>query len=152
MTMDDELAPFTIRITADKLWEDLEMDTKTATPKQPMQPMYLDPHGYVRFLRNSVVGLLLDKGGIDLNRLASEHQLGKFGVDDWCQFMQLIGYSLRGYHELSDVPDSYALAASKTADDIGLDGNQGCRTDGCPLHCGVGDDGVMAQEVEESEP
>ena len=26
MTIDDDLAPFTIRITADKLWEDLDMD------------------------------------------------------------------------------------------------------------------------------
>ena len=82
--------------------------------KQPMQPMFNDD-GVVRFRENAVVRYLLDFGGIDLNKLTSLRCCRRFNDADWCQFMQLIGYSLAGYHELSQVPDSFALEASSAA-------------------------------------
>lgn len=70
-----------------------------ATKQQPMQPLYRDDHGTIRFQPNKLVRYLLDNGGIDMNDLA----IVDFPQDDREQFAQLIGYSLSGYSELSYV-------------------------------------------------
>jgi hypothetical protein len=38
----------------------------------PIQPLYTDEHGTVRFRANALVRFLLDNGGIDMNKLAVE--------------------------------------------------------------------------------
>ena len=83
--------------------------------KLPMQPIYVDEHGTVRFRANPMVRHLLDNGGIDLNALSV--WCGANGVTDEerAQFAQLIGYSLGGFADLSYVSDE----ASNEADEAG---------------------------------
>ena len=62
-----------------------------------------------RFVANDIVRYLLDNGGIDLNQIA----VLPFSKEDIEHFYQLIGYSLSGYSELSEVSnDSYDKAIS----------------------------------------
>lgn len=68
--------------------------------RHPIQPLYVDESGVVRFRENRIVRLLLDTGPFTLNSLS---RLG-FLREDWAQFYQLIGYSLDG---LGDVCDSW---------------------------------------------
>ena len=103
--------------------------------KHPMQPFVVEGgDNTIRFKANAIVQHLLDNGGIDMNKLA----MLEFSQDDRTQFAQLIGYSLRGFHELPYVSDTDALQATQNAriqfkkSDIG-----GCRDDGCEMHCGV---------------
>jgi len=71
----------------------------------------------------------------DLNTLAiAAHRL-KFPQADQEQFAQLIGYSVHGFHELSQISDAAALRASEAARAVG--GQGGCRDTGCGIHCGV---------------
>lgn len=103
--------------------------------KHPMQPLVLDPNGVVRFQKNEIVRTLLDwssKHGLDLNALARR----RFSQADWTQFYQLIGYSLSGFHQLSNVSDEDALAASAEARKQWTE-TGGCRDKGCEWHCGV---------------
>lgn len=100
--------------------------------RNPLQPLYRDANGVTRFKANKIVRYLLDNGVIDLNHLAAL----EFSQDDQEQFAQLIGYSLVGFHELSYVSDATAMEASKAASDAGLP-DQGCRSSGCGVHCGV---------------
>ena len=72
-----------------------------------------------------------------MNHIVAKTQLGHFSREDLVQFCQLIGYSLCGYHELSEVTDNEALAASQAARDQGFEGAEGCRDQGCEIHCGV---------------
>lgn len=106
----------------------------------PMQPPVKDHRGTIRFKENRIVSALLDAARegrkIDLNDIACMD----FPNEDRVQFAQLIGYSLGGFHELSYVPDSVALAASAEARKQWPDAI-GCRDDGCEIHCGVDDDG-----------
>lgn len=77
------------------------------TTKFPMQPIYVDGHGVVRFMKNTIVKRLLDEGGIDLNQIA------KWDVTDEerMQFAQLIGYSVSGFGDLfPEHPDVVAEA------------------------------------------
>ncbi len=101
-------------------------------PKNPMQP-FVDRGNVIRFKQNAIVRHLLDNGGIDLNQIA----MLPFSQDDRVQFAQLIGYSLCGFHELSDVPDSVAIAATQAAKAQGFKMAFGCRDEGCQIHCGV---------------
>lgn len=73
------------------------------SPSLPIQPLYKDEHGTLRFRENKVVTWLLDNGGKDLNDIARLRE--SFGQDDMEQFSQLIGYSLSGFGELSYVRD-----------------------------------------------
>lgn len=100
--------------------------------EHPMQPLESDEDGRTRFKRNALVCYLLDNGGIDLNKLATLD----FSQDDRQHFAQLIGYSLKGFHELRYVSDDQALRASQAARKAGLPAD-GCRDSGCPIHCGV---------------
>jgi hypothetical protein len=101
------------------------------TPRNPMQPLILQ-NCIVRFKRNAIVRHLLDEGGIDLNDLAAM----EFSQTDREQFAQLIGYSVTGYHELSEISDESALEASAEARKLLPDAG-GCRDTNCPIHCGV---------------
>ena len=73
----------------------------------PIQPLYKDERGVVRFKANAIVRFLLDAGPIDLNKLA----VMEFSADDRMQFAQLIGYSLSGFGELGYVLDDVYAAA-----------------------------------------
>ena len=70
--------------------------------KQPIQPTYVTEKGQMRFHPNKIVEYLLEKGGLDLNHLASQPE---FPREDWVQFAQLIGYSVDGWSSLSYVTD-----------------------------------------------
>jgi hypothetical protein len=99
-----------------------------------MQPVYKDANGEARFKQNDIVRKLLDNSqrlGFGLNELAGH----EFSQADWEQFYQLIGYSVSGYHELSQVSDESAKDASFRAHALDLEG--GCRDIGCEIHCGV---------------
>lgn len=80
----------------------------------PMQPLAFDSHGTLRFKENQIVRKMLDfstEHGYGLNEMALEN----FTPDDRMQLMQLIGYSLTGYGELSYVTDvSYYRAVEAT--------------------------------------
>jgi hypothetical protein len=81
----------------------------------PLQPIYKDEYGTMRFKENAIVRYLLDNGGIDMNKLASL----SFPQTDREQFASLIGYSLSGFSELSYVSDeSYAAAESMSKGEI----------------------------------
>ena len=77
--------------------------------KHPIQPLYTDEHGTLRFKANAIVRYLLDNGGIDLNALAELD----FSDDDRMQFAQLIGYSLCGFGDLSYTSDDVYDEAMK---------------------------------------
>lgn len=71
--------------------------------KHPMQPIVL-VDGVARFHRNRIVERLLDilKGkGIGLNEIAVMFDRLGADNDDYQQLMQLIGYSVSGYGDLS---------------------------------------------------
>jgi len=69
--------------------------------QHPIQPLYKDKHGTIRFKKNSIVRFLLDAGPYDLNDIC----ILEFSEEDEEQFAQLIGYSLGGFGELSYVSD-----------------------------------------------
>ncbi len=68
--------------------------------KYPMQPLWQDDNGTIRFKGNMVVMYLLgavEEDAIDMNNLAT---MG-FSDEDMAQFAQLIGYTVSGYGDLS---------------------------------------------------
>jgi hypothetical protein len=68
----------------------------------PIQELYTDDKGVVRFKANLIVKWLLDtNGSIDLNTIARQG----FSDEDQEQFAQLTGYSLSGFGDLSYVSD-----------------------------------------------
>ena len=77
---------------------------------RPLQPIIKDEHGTARFEVNGIVRFLLDAGPYDMNFLA----LIPFSNEDREQFMQLIGYSVSGFGDISYVSE----AAIKKADEI----------------------------------
>lgn len=111
----------------------------------PMQPVHEDARGVIRFRRNTIVRILLDRdsergrtysdfpartdGG--LNWVATQD----FSQEDQEQLAQLIGYSVSGYHELSYVSDKSAADASKRAAEINPRAG-GCRDNSCAVHGG----------------
>lgn len=80
-------------------------DFKAFCPEyQPNQPVYLDPHGTIRFRKNAIVDALLEFGqehGFGLNQIACK----PFSREDRIQFAQLIGYSVSGWGSLSYCDD-----------------------------------------------
>lgn len=103
--------------------------------RHPMQEIY-DDDGTPRFRENVIVQALLQHGqntGFGLYEIAKDVD---FSQDDYEQFSQLHGYSLRGYHELSGVSDESAFRASEAAKAAGLP-DTGCRSTDCNIHLGV---------------
>lgn len=86
----------------------MKMSKKKA--KHPIQPLYKDPYGVMRFKENKIVSFLLDVGPNDLNSLAFMN----FSNEDREQFAMLIGYSLSGFGELSYVSDKTYERAVKS--------------------------------------
>ena len=68
----------------------------------PIQPLYKDEYGTVRFKSNQIVQYLLDAGPFDLNHLEDARM---FSREDREQFAQLIGWSLDGFGNLSFTSD-----------------------------------------------
>ena len=62
----------------------------------PLQPIYKDGEGVLRFRKNEIVRFLLDAGQFDLHKLA----MMSFPKEDWEQFAMLTGYSVCGFEEL----------------------------------------------------
>lgn len=87
--------------------------TKTVAIKRfhPMQPLELDREGTLRFRANAIVKYLLEAGLFDMNDLA----LIPFSLENREQFIQLIGYPLDGYGELSYISDEAYERAKQTA-------------------------------------
>lgn len=69
--------------------------------KHPVQYLYIDESGVVRFKENKIVQFLLDAGPFDMNQLA----LMNFEDEDREHFAQLIGYSVSGFGDLDYVSD-----------------------------------------------
>lgn len=89
--------------------------------KNPIQPVYLDEHGTLRFKPNGIIRYLFENRIIDLNALA----LIKFNQTDREQFAQMLGYSLSGYGDLSYVSNetynaAHAMAEGATGSDLEL--------------------------------
>lgn len=74
---------------------------------QPIQPLYKDETGVIRFKPNAIVQHLLDNGGINMSQIAAM----TFSQEDREQFAQLIGYSLRGACSLSYMTDEVLNSA-----------------------------------------
>lgn len=78
----------------------------------PIQPIYTDDFGTIRFQKNAIVRHLLDTHpSCTLNQIATMD----FSKQDRQQLAQLIGYSLSGYSTLSYVDDVAYLAACAVA-------------------------------------
>lgn len=73
----------------------------------PLQPLYLDQNGTIRFQENAVVNYLLNNGGLNMNDIAMQG----FPKEHLEQFAQLIGYSLYGFADLSYVKESTVITA-----------------------------------------
>ena len=85
--------------------------------KNPMQPVNLAADGVVRFKENKIVTYLLqfaERRGIDLNQIA----IMDFDEDDYSQLMQLIGYSVSGYGNLSCANRNHVRRADTAAEKI----------------------------------
>jgi hypothetical protein len=120
---------------------------------QPMQPVIKGDNGQIHFRGNAVIRYIVDHAGdvvhpgapaIDPDTSRPFHQgcldLGKllemdFPQEDLEQFAQLMGYSIRGYHELSYVSDKSCAEASVRAEQV-ESGAGGCRDLGCSVHGG----------------
>ena len=81
---------------------------------RPIQPLYKDEDGVIRFQTNKIVRALLDTGKLNLNDIACLN----FSQEDREQFAQLIGYSLSGFGELSYVSDETYGAAEAMAKNL----------------------------------
>jgi len=91
------------------------MNTKDL--KHPMQPIGWDETGEViRFKKNKIVDFLLDVYKPGLNDIAMRNAMGEFGEGDYTQLMQLIGYSVSGFGNLSTSPKAIVRKADRKAD------------------------------------
>lgn len=70
-------------------------------PVHPVQPLIRDDDGCPRFKPNKIVRFLLDRGPFDMNDLVAMNWEG----EDWAQFLQLIGITLKGYGQSPFVTD-----------------------------------------------
>lgn len=80
--------------------------------KLPIQPLFEDKHGVVRFIENRIVSKLLETSHLDLNTLA----VMDFTQQEREQFAQLIGYSLNGFGELNYASNEVYAAAERIAE------------------------------------
>ncbi len=87
-----------------------ETDERDALP-HPMQPIGLDAYGVACFKKNAIVRFLLDAGPYDLNSLS----MMPWSPQDYTHLMQLIGYTVSGYGELSTSPDELVAKADEFA-------------------------------------
>lgn len=81
----------------------------------PMQPMFLDK-GLPRFEKNPIIDRLCEKHG--LNEIGIWWQVNNIERKYIEQLYQLIGYSIRGYDELSEVSDASFERANAMAEQL----------------------------------
>ena len=87
--------------------------------KHPMQPIGWDEtEKVIRFKKNKIVRFLLNEGPFDLNQLSRMNSDGMFDEGDYTHLMQLIGYSVSGYGELSTSPEDIVKRADIIASQI----------------------------------
>jgi len=87
--------------------------------KHPIQPIGWDETGkVVRFKQNKIVRMLLDTGKLNLNDIGKMNARGMFNNDDYTQLMQLIGYSVSGFGELSTSPGEIVKEADRIAAEL----------------------------------
>jgi hypothetical protein len=85
--------------------------------EHPMQPVYRDSDGVIRFKQNKIVRFLVDWArprGMSLNDLA----MLPFDDEDRAQLAQLIGYSVSGFSELSYMSDELVERADAMVEEI----------------------------------
>ena len=82
--------------------------------KHPMQPIERDEQGTIRFRPNKIIRYLCDAGKIDLNALA----IMPFENDDMMQLMQLLGYSVSGFGDLSFADPEVVAEADRLAEEL----------------------------------
>jgi hypothetical protein len=85
---------------------------KCSELKHPNQPIGWDNNGVARFKENAIVRLLLDTSPLGLNKIA----VMNWPDGDYTHLMQLIGYSVSGYGDLSSSPPETVAAADKIVD------------------------------------
>jgi len=85
--------------------------------KHPVQPIGYDGEGVIRFKPNSIINWLFETKKLDLNqvRMMVEDTGGDFPLEDYTQLMQLLGYSVSGYGDLSTSPQEIVVEADKIA-------------------------------------
>lgn len=81
---------------------------------EPMQPIYMDKNGVVRFAENKIVKYLSETPMGNLNNIAGL----SFSDRDRRQFAQLIGYSVSGYGDLPYVTTEHCELADKQAEPV----------------------------------
>ena len=81
----------------------------------PMQPIFLD-NGLPRFEKNPIIDWLCEKYG--LNEIGIWWQVNNIERKYIEQLYQLIGYSIRGYDELSQVSDASFDRANSMAEQL----------------------------------
>lgn len=69
--------------------------------KHPDQPLIISEDKTIRFKENSIVRFLVNNYPNSLNAIS----MMNFSKEDYQQIMQLIGYSINGYCELSSVSE-----------------------------------------------
>ena len=91
-------------------------------PEHPMQPIYVDQNNVARFRENKIISYLT-RQITDLNTLAIRGITEKWSNEDWEQLMQLIGYSVSGFGDLSYCRDHIVAKADQEADRIWTEKN-----------------------------
>lgn len=90
----------------------------TVPAHHPMQPIFVDDEGVIRFRQNALVRFLLDANGkIDMNVLAHVPA----SAEERAHFAQLIGYSVSGWGDLSYVAEGcpeWLAEADKQAEEL----------------------------------
>ena len=70
----------------------------------------------MRFRENAIVVDLLKL--TNLNQIAAQVSKGEYSKQDYIQLMQLIGYSVSGFGDLSMVPKSVSAEADEKAAEL----------------------------------
>lgn len=84
--------------------------------RQPMQPIVWAKDGCIRFRENKIVSALLDFAtprGMSLNEITVRED---FSREDYNQLMQLLGYSVSGFGDLSTSFKDDVAEADEIAD------------------------------------
>ncbi len=97
---------------------DVDESPPEDSSNNPMQPVVLI-NGIPRFKENRIVSWMLEelnRRGVDLNYAASIFRTQGEGKDDYQQLMQLIGYSVSGYGDLSCCDEDVCARADEISD------------------------------------
>ena len=94
--------------------------TPTTPAAPPMQPIYVDGDGIVRFRRNAIVDYLHDTKVFNPNSISAI--LSRFPIEDVEQFWQMLGPSVSGYGDLSFIRKETIKAADLAAEKLRKEG------------------------------